>query len=126
MSAERPISLPLPKLFAAMPVTALASILHRISGVALFVGALFLCYLLDLALDSEAGFERAADIASAPLGKLALWLLFVAFAYHLFAGLKHLLMDFHIGDAMSGARVGVWACMILTLAAAIAGAMWLW
>ena len=109
-----------------MPVTALASILHRISGVALFVGALFLCYLLDLALDGEAGFQRAAGIVSAPIGKVALWLVLVAFAYHLFAGVKHLAMDFHIGDGMAGARFGVWVCLILTLGAAVAGGVWLW
>ena len=109
-----------------MPVTAVASILHRIAGVALFVGAVFLCYLLDLALESPAGFYRAAGITAQPLGKFVLWLLLVAFAYHLFAGVKHLLLDFHLGDAMGGARFGAWACMALTLFAAVGAGVWLW
>ena len=126
VSGERPVSLPLPSLFAAMPITAVASIAHRIAGVALFFGGLFLCYLLDVALDGPAGFERASAIVGEPLGKLALWLLMVAFAFHLFAGVKHLLLDFHVGDGMGSARFGAWVCIVLTLLTAVAGGVWLW
>ena len=126
MSAERPVDLPLPSLFAAMPVTAVASILHRIAGVALFVGAVLLCYLLDLALDSQTSFDSAASIVAQPFGKFALWLVLTAFAFHLFAGVKHLLLDFHVGDTMRGARFGAWFCIVLTLLAAAAAGVWLW
>ena len=109
-----------------MPVTAVASILHRVSGVALFVGLFYLAYLLDLALAGAAGFDRAAAIATAPLGKMALWLVLSALAYHLLAGVKHLLQDLHIGDSITGGRVGSWLSILLgALAAALAGA-WLW
>ena len=37
-------------------MTAIASIVHRITGVFLFLGIGYLLWLLDLALDSEAGF----------------------------------------------------------------------
>ena len=126
MKADRPVDLPLPSLLAAMPVTAVASILHRVSGVALFVGLFYLAYLLDLALAGAAGFDRAAAIATAPLGKAALWLVLSALAYHLLAGVKHLLQDLHIGDSITGGRVGSWLSILLgALAAASAGA-WLW
>ena len=126
MKADRPVDLPLPSLLAAMPVTAVASILHRVSGVALFVGLFYLAYLLDLALAGAAGFDRAAAIATAPLGKAALWLVLSALAYHLLAGVKHLLQDLHIGDSITGGRVGSWLSILLgALAAAVAGA-WLW
>lgn len=126
MKADRPVDLPLPSLLAAMPVTAVASILHRVSGVVLFVGLLYLAYLLDLALAGAAGFDRAATIATAPLGKTALWLVLSALAYHLLAGVKHLLQDMHIGDSITGGRVGSWLSILLgALAAAMAG-IWLW
>ena len=48
MNPDRPVNLPLPRLALAMPVTAVASILHRITGIVLFVGVAYLCYLLDL------------------------------------------------------------------------------
>lgn len=126
MKADRPVDLPLPSLFAAMPVTAVASILHRATGVVLFVGLLYLAYLLDLALAGPASFDRAAAIATAPLGKTALWGVLSALAYHLLAGIKHLLQDLHIGDSLTGGRIGAWLSILLgALAAALAG-IWLW
>lgn len=126
MKAERPVNLPLPSLFAAMPVTAVASILHRATGIALFVGLLYLAYLLDLALAGAAGFERAAELATAPVGKAALWIILSAFAYHLFAGVKHLLLDFHIGDSLVGGRVGAWLSIALAAVSAVLAGVWLW
>lgn len=126
MKADRPVDLPLPSLFAAMPVTAVASILHRVSGIALFVGLFYLAYLLDLALAGAAGFDRAAAIATAPLGKMALWLVLSALAYHLLAGVKHLLQDLHIGDSFTGGRVGSWFSILLGAVAAALAGVWLW
>ena len=126
MGESRPVSLPLPRLFAAMPVTAVASILHRASGVALFFGALYPCYLLDLAASGQEGFARAAAIVETGLGKFGLWLLLTALAYHLLAGVKHLLLDFHWGDSATGGRVGAYVVLLLAGAAAVLAAAWLW
>ena len=126
MSSERPVDLPLVGLFAAMPVTAVASILHRISGIVLFIGAFYLCYLLDLCLGGAAGFREAAAVVDSLLGKFALWLVLAAFGYHLIAGLRHLLMDFHIGDSLGAARVGAWTAIGASALAAVLLAVWLW
>ena len=126
MTPERPVNLSLLGLFAAMPVTAVASILHRISGIVLFAGALYLCYLLDLALADQAGFAGAAAVVATPPGKLALWAILAALGYHLFAGVKHLLLDFHLGDTLKGARFASWISIVLALLAAVAAAFWLW
>ena len=85
MHPDRPVNLPLPRLAAAMPVTAIASFLHRVTGIVLFAGTLFLCYVLDLALADEAGFERAAAIIEAPPGALATWAILTSLAYHVVA-----------------------------------------
>ena len=126
MTAERPVNLSLPGLFAAMPVTAVASILHRISGVVLFVGALYLCYLLDAALGGEEGFARAATTLATPGGKFALWAILSALAYHLVAGARHVLLDLHVGDSLGAARAGSWITIVLSAAAAGAAALMLW
>ena len=126
MTAERPVNLSLLGLFAAMPVTAVASILHRITGIVLFVGALYLCYLLDLALSDQGGFARAAVLLSTPAGKLALWAILAALAYHLLAGVKHLLLDLHVGDTLAGARFASWVSIVLAVLVAVAAAFWLW
>ncbi len=126
MNAQRPIDLPLASLFAAMPVTAMASILHRATGIVLFVGALFIFYLIETALASPEGFDAASAIVKTPLGKFALWLILVALAFHVFAGIKHLFMDFHIGDSMRGGRLGALLSFVLALVVAIAAGVWLW
>jgi len=126
MTAERPVSLSLLGLFAAMPVTAVASILHRITGIVLFAGALYLCYLLDLALGDQGGFARATVVLATPAGKLALWAILAALGYHLLAGVKHLLLDFHVGDTLTGARFASWVSIVLAVLAAGAAAFWLW
>ena len=126
MTDERPVNLSLPGLFATMPVTAVASIVHRISGVVLFVGVLYLCYLLDLGLGDQAGFARAAEAVASPAGKLATWAILAALGYHLVAGVKHLLLDFHVGDTLAGARFASWVSIVLAVLAAAAAALWLW
>lgn len=121
--ADRPIDLS-PTSF--LPVTAVASITHRISGIVLFVGSGYLIWLLDMALGSESGFADAgARLATLP-GKVALWVVLVAFCYHLLAGIRHLLLDFHVGDSLAGGRRGSWLVLGLSLLATIGLGMWLW
>lgn len=126
MHPDRPVNLPLPRLAAAMPVTAVASILHRVTGIVLFAGTLFLCYLLDLALTDEAGFARAAAIIDAAPGALAAWAILTSLAYHVVAGVRHLLLDFHIGDSLRAGRIGSWLTLVLAAMAAVGLAIWLW
>lgn len=126
MNPDRPVNLPLSRLAVAMPVTAVASILHRITGIVLFAGVGYLCYLLDRAVTGPAGFEQAAAVLAAPLGKFALWTVLTSLAYHVVAGVRHLLLDFHIGDSMNGGRAGAWISLAVALAAGVALAVWLW
>ncbi len=109
-----------------LPVTAVASITHRITGVALFAGTAYLLWILDAALPSEAGFAQAAALLATPVGKLALWMVLVALAYHFVAGIKHLLFDFHVGHSLAGARVAAWLTLAAAAAAGLALALWLW
>ncbi|MDE0009124.1 MAG: succinate dehydrogenase, cytochrome b556 subunit [Gammaproteobacteria bacterium] len=126
MNSDRPVNLPLPSLFLNMPVTAVTSILHRLSGVALFLGVIYVFYLAELALESAAGFDEAARIVATPFGKLGLWIVLAALAFHFLAGIRHLLLDFHVGDSLRGGQVGGWITFVLTLAAVIVAGAWLW
>ena len=123
MTPERPVEI---SPTSYLPVTAVASITHRITGVFLFAGTAYLLYLLDLALDSDAGFARAEAVVQSGWGKLVLWLTLAALAYHFIAGVRHLLLDFHVGDSLAGGRRGAWATWVLSLLAAVALGFWLW
>ena len=123
MTSERPVEIA-PTSY--LPVTAVASITHRITGVALFAGTAYLLYLLDLALASEAGFARAAGLVETAWGKFALWITLAALAYHFIAGIRHLLLDFHVGDSLAGARRTAWTTLGLAFLATAATGVWLW
>lgn len=123
MASERPVEIA-PTSY--LPVTAVASITHRITGIALFAGTAYLLYLLDLALGSEADFARAAALIETTLGKFALWVTLAALAYHFIAGIRHLLLDFHVGDSLAGARRSAWTTLGLAFLAAAATGVWLW
>ena len=124
MKSNRPVNLSLTRF--KWPVTAVASIAHRISGVLLFFGFGYLLYLLQLALSSESGFAQAQNLLAMVAPKLALLGVLALLAYHLLAGVKHLLLDLHVGDSMAVARRASWAVFgATTLAIALLGA-WLW
>ena len=124
MRPERPISLSLARF--RWPVTAIASIIHRVSGILLFFGFAYLLYLLDLALSSEAGFEQAGHLLAMILPKLALWAVLAPLAYHLLAGVKHLLLDLHVGDTFAAAKGASWLVFALTAVAVVLLGAWLW
>ena len=124
MQTDRPVNLNLLKM--SWPFAAIASITHRITGVILFVGLAFGLYALDMALATPAGFDEAAVLVTQPLAKFILFGLLLALIYHLVAGVKHLLLDFHIGDSLEAGRVGAVVVVVATIViTAVVGAM-LW
>ena len=122
-SADRPIDLS-PTSF--LPVTAVASITHRVSGVVLFVGSGYLIWLLDRALGSESGFAEVGALLETLPGKVVLGAVLAALSYHLLAGIRHLLLDFHLGDSLEGGRRSSWTVIVLAVAAAVGLGVWLW
>ncbi|WP_297481309.1 succinate dehydrogenase cytochrome b556 subunit [uncultured Photobacterium sp.] len=88
---SRPVNLNLQTIH--FPLTAIASILHRISGVIMFVAVAILLWLLNLSLSSPEGFTTAANIIDSWLVTFILWGILTALFYHIVLGIRHLLMD---------------------------------
>jgi succinate dehydrogenase / fumarate reductase, cytochrome b subunit len=91
-----------------MPVGALTSIGHRITGMLLFVSVPVGLYLLDRSLYDERGFAAVIALFDSlgfkAVTVLALW----AFAHHFLAGIRHLLTDFDVGSTLHAARRSAW------------------
>ena len=103
MKTDRPVNL---NLFTiSLPLVGVLSFLHRVTGMALFVGVAFGLYALDLALSSQAGFAEVTALLTQPLPRLIFLGLIFSLVYHIVAGVKHLFMDFHIGDSLEAAQV---------------------
>lgn len=91
-----------------MPVGAVASIAHRITGALLFLVMPGAVFLLELSVRSREGFEQVQTILQSPLAKLAAVVLAWALLHHLLAGIRFLFLDFEIGVSRERARQTAW------------------
>lgn len=98
-----------------LPLPGLVSILHRISGTALFVFAWALLYLLQESLRSPESHAHFAVLTGHWLVKLFLIGMLWSFLHHFFAGLRFLLLDVHVAGDLGAARATSWAVLIVSL-----------
>jgi len=109
-----------------LPLPGLVSILHRISGAALFVFAWALLYLLQESLRSPESHAHFQTLTAHWLAKLFLIGMLWSFLHHFFAGLRFLLLDLDVAGDLGAARAMSWAVLIASfLLTAILG-MRLW
>ncbi|OEZ94029.1 succinate dehydrogenase, cytochrome b556 subunit [Duganella phyllosphaerae] len=97
------------------PLAAIVSILHRISGVLIFALLPFVLYLLQESLRSEISFAHYQGFVTYPLVKLFILALVWAIMHHMFAGVRHLVMDLHVGLDKDSARKSSAAVLALSL-----------
>ena len=101
-------------------ITMATSILHRATGVALYVGALILAgWVVSLAMGADA-FVRYRALLANPLGQLVLFGLTVSLFYHLANGVRHLVWDAGKGFDVKTADMTGAAAIAFGLVAAIA------
>ena len=80
-----------------LPWAGKVSILHRLSGAALFLMLPFLLYLLDLSLASEMSYQKFQAVTGSVLVKIICLGLIWSFLHHFCAGIRYLLLDLEIG-----------------------------
>ncbi|GGX82151.1 MULTISPECIES: succinate dehydrogenase, cytochrome b556 subunit [Vogesella] len=124
MQKQRPKHLDLSKI--RLPVPGIVSILHRISGVALFFSLPLLIYLLSGSLSSADAFDSYRAVVAHPLVKLILIGLLWGFLHHAAAGIRFLLLDIHKGLELQTARATAKMVLAvsLSLTAIIGGILW--
>ena len=109
-----------------LPLPALVSILHRLSGVLLFLSLPAVLWLLQLSLVSAAGYDRALTILQAWPAKLLQLSLAWAFLHHFLAGLRHLALDMDLGLDLAQARFTSKLVMAASLLLTVAVGVMLW
>ena len=87
-----------------LPLPGKVSILHRVSGVGLFLCLPVLLWLFGASLGSPETFAAFKSVAGMWLVKVILAGLLWAFVHHFCAGIRFLLLDMHVGIEKQAAR----------------------
>ena len=99
--------------FYYWPIGAFVSFGHRVSGALLTLLLPYALYLLEKSLTSETSFAHFQGIASHWFVKLIILVLVWAYLHHFCAGIRHLLIDLHIGVNKQG--IGRTATVVLAI-----------
>jgi succinate dehydrogenase / fumarate reductase cytochrome b subunit len=94
-----------------LPLPGWISILHRISGALLFAALMWLLWMLDRSLSSEADFDRIKHYAGLWPVKLSLLCLVWAYCHHFCAGIRYLFLDLDKGVDLASARLSSWVVL---------------
>ena len=124
MNNNRPVNLALTTM--KFPPMAIASILHRISGVVLFLLMPFVLYFLNNSLISSNNFIKVKQALTQMHWKLMLWAFLAAIIYHFLAGMRHMIMDLGYGETLKAGRLGAWIVILLAVILSIILGIWIW
>lgn len=121
---HRPVNLALQTI--SFPATAIVSILHRVSGVINFFAIGILLWMLHQSLMSPSSFEDLQLVFAHPLMKFIAWGMLTALSYHLWAGLRHLVMDKGFWEDLESGLNSAKAVFILAIFSSIIAGCWIW
>lgn len=123
VKSNRPINLPLSQVIAVnskSPI-AVASILHRVSGIVLFLLVPVMLCILQTSLSS-------ADSFAAVFNHIALrfvaWIFVAATAYHFVMGIKHLLADAGMNEELKSGRTATVISFVIAAVLIVASFVW--
>jgi succinate dehydrogenase / fumarate reductase, cytochrome b subunit len=124
MNKKRPKHLALHKI--KLPLPGFVSILHRVSGMFLFLSLPILLWMFYASLRSIETYTRLLAILQYPLSKLVILGLLWSFLHHFCAGIRYLAIDLHIVSSLAKARSSSWWVMgVSLLLTAVIGGRWL-
>jgi succinate dehydrogenase / fumarate reductase, cytochrome b subunit len=98
-----------------LPLAGLVSILHRISGFIIAALLPLIVWVLDCSLSTEWNYYQLASFFGAWYVKLVVVGVSWAFFHHLCAGVRHLMMDLHIGMTKNGAKTSAQVVFVASL-----------
>ncbi|WP_035056954.1 succinate dehydrogenase, cytochrome b556 subunit [Andreprevotia chitinilytica] len=113
MSQKRPKHLALWQI--RLPLPGIVSILHRISGLLMFVAIPAMLYALEGTLSSAERFEAFRSCISNPIVKIGLLAVLWGFLHHACAGTRFLFLDVHKGLDLPTARLTAKIVLVVSL-----------
>lgn len=123
VKSNRPVNLSLGQVLDVnlkSPV-AIASILHRISGLVLFLLIPVILYALQQSLASEQGFQSVFDNIAV---RFLVWVFVAGILYHFIAGMKHLFADMGMAEELQSGRTASWISLAISAVAILVSFVW--
>lgn len=123
MKKQRPVNLELNTI--KFPPSAISSILHRVTGVAMFFALLFVIWAWAVSVQSPEGFANVQAIMDGFFGKFVAIGTASALTYHILGGLRHVVMDLghweelESGNTSAKATIALWIVLTVVLGVAI-------
>ena len=109
-----------------LPIPALVSIMHRVSGAFLFLCLPIMLWVLSLSLANAESYQIAQAALHHPLAKLLCLALIWAYLHHALAGIRHLALDAHYGLRLNYARATSRAVLVIGALLTLRIGIWLW
>lgn len=109
-----------------LPLPALVSIMHRLSGAVLFLFIPFLLWLFQLSLESPGSFSQFRSALSQWPVKIILIGLLWGYLHHLCAGIRHLALDLDFGTELAAARLTSKAVLAVSIGLTVVAGALMW
>jgi succinate dehydrogenase / fumarate reductase cytochrome b subunit len=125
MSDNRPVNLDLGTV--SFPITAIASILHRVCAIISWVGLGFLLTALCYVLSSPKDYSVLAEaLHNNFIAQFVAWGLLTAFGYYCAGTVKHLIQDFGFFEDFAGGKCISWAAIVVGIVLSVLAGVLLW
>lgn len=119
MKKQRPVNLDLTTI--KLPSAGKASILHRVTGVAMFFALLFVVWAWATSLASQEGFMHVKELLNGPVGWFVAVGTLSALTYHFIGGVRHVVMDMgyweelESGNTSANVAIALWIVVTIIL-----------
>ena len=116
---KRPVNLDLNTI--SFPPAAVASILHRVTGVAMFFALLFVIYAWATSVASIEGYNSIISMMDAWYGKVISIGTLSVLSYHIIGGIRHVIMDMGYWEELDSGNIsaqiamGLWVVLTVVL-----------
>lgn len=124
MKKQRPVNLQLNTI--SFPPTAIASILHRISGVGMFIAMVFILWAWAMSLQSAEGFDLVRNVMGGIIGKIITIGTASLLIYHIIVGIRHVIMDMGHWEEIDSGNSSAIASFVLWIVLTVIVGVSLW
>lgn len=124
VNKKRPVNLDFSTI--KLPITALVSITHRVTGILLFGGVAALMWMLQASLESAESFAAVKTLGNHPVCHIVLFGILALLSYHTVMGLRHLIMDLGIGETLKGGQRGAKIALAIAIVLIVLAGVWVW